>query len=468
MAQNDPKSTALVQFVKSDLESIAPYIERLLPWKGGLERFVQMTELAIRRNFDLLSCNRNSFLLSLLWCAQKNLEPGVDDGCWLIPFKQVVTPVPAYKGLIKVAVETGSVLDVQPYCIYQADVFEYTLGLNPTLTHVPAKFGSDRGALIGAYVVFTMPDGTKRFAPPMDRPSIEKIREVSPAYRGDKTGSIWVKWEEAMFLKTAIKQGFKYIPVKAALRDLIYDDNQLETGTRVDLLLRQSGVEMPELLEEPPPAQAETKGKLEPDSKPIDFSKLKNFPAFDALAGPKIQDLHPEDQTLRISHLKIFLQSLAQTRPGYKKNQVAECEALLVSGMKYFEPFIDPKKEQQPGFWGAFLAWEAKPDRPWNQEQTEPVTEPGAEAEAGFIPRFEGDFPGNPKGREQTQKEDDGPVTEGEGQGEEPFEARKNRVWGLVVQKYGKTKDMKENLGIARSADITEDNVDDIEEKVTA
>ena len=38
----------------------------------------------------------------------------------------------------------------------------------------------------------------------------------------------------------------------------------------------------------------------------------------------------------------------------------------------------------------------------------------------------------------------------------------------LVVQKYGKTKDMKENLGIARSADITEDNVDEIEEKVTA
>ena len=217
-----------------------------------------------------------------------------------------------------------------------------------------------------------------------------------------------------------------------------------------------------------PPSSGDITPKSEPEFKPIDFSKLKNFPAFDALVGPKIQDLHPDDQTLRVSHLKIFLQSLAQTRPGYKKNQVAECEALLVSGMKYFEPFIDPKKEQQPGFWGAFLAWEAKPDRPWNQEQTEPVTEPGAEAEAGFIPRFEGDFPGNPKGREQTQKEDDGPVTEGEGQGEEPFEARKNRVWGLVVQKYGKTKDMKENLGIARSADITEDNVDEIEEKVTA
>ena len=249
MAQNDPKSVMISNF-RPDLESIAPYIQRLLPWKGGMERFVQMTELAVRRNFDLLTCNRNSFLLSLIWCAQKNLEPGVDDGCWLIPFKGIVTPVPAYKGLIKVAVETGSVLDVQPYLVYEGDKFEYGLGLTPFLNHQPPKLGLDRGALIGAYVVFTMPDGSKRFAPPMDRPSIEKIRESSPAYRGDPKGSIWVKWEEAMFLKTVIKQGFKYIPVKSALRDLLYDDGQIEAGTKVSLLLHQSDPGLPELEED--------------------------------------------------------------------------------------------------------------------------------------------------------------------------------------------------------------------------
>jgi phage RecT family recombinase len=267
MTQNNPKAVMIANF-KPDLESIAPYIQRLLPWKGGLERFVQMTELAIRRNFDLLTCNRNSFLLSLIWCAQKNLEPGVDDGCWLIPFKQMVTPVPAYKGLIKVAVETGSVLDVQPYLVYEGDKFEYGLGLAPFLNHQPPKLGLDRGALIGAYVVFTMPDGTKRFAPPMDRPSIEKIREVSPAYRGDPKGSIWVKWEEAMFLKTAIKQGFKYIPVKPALRDLLYDDGQIEAGTKVSLLLHQSDPGLPEFEEE------DSTIKLSPPAEKLDTSKF--------------------------------------------------------------------------------------------------------------------------------------------------------------------------------------------------
>ena len=455
MAQNDPKSTALVQFVKSDLESIAPYIERLLPWKGGLERFVQMTELAIRRNFDLLSCNRNSFLLSLLWCAQKNLEPGVDDGCWLIPFKQVVTPVPAYKGLIKVAVETGSVLDAQPYCIYQADTFEYTLGLNPTLTHIPAKFGSDRGKLIGAYVVFTMPDGTKRFAPPMDRPSIEKVRGSSAAYRSNSKSGPWVEWEEAMFLKTAIKQGFKYIPVKAALRDLIYDDNQLETGTRIDLLLRQSGTEMPELLEEEPPPQVGTKAQSEPDSKTIDFSKLKNFAAFAALWGPKIQDLHPDDQETRTRHLDLYLNK--NTQAAAKQHKMPPAKA----AEKVLDHFIARFEE----IWGKFLTWENMPEHPWNQEQADKnrpwvdpkatVTEPGAEAGPAE------------KAEAETSGEDEGPATEGEGQAEEPFEARKNRVWGLVVKKYGSTKDMKANVGIARSADITEDNVDEIEEKVT-
>ena len=437
MAQQDPKSVALVQFVKSDLESITPYIQRLLPWKGGVERFVQMTELAIRRNFNLLSCNRNSFLLSLLWCAQKNLEPGVDDGCWLIPYKETVTPVPAYKGLIKVAVETGTVLDVQPYPIFAADTFEYTLGLAPTLTHIPAKFGSDRGELIGAYVIFTMPDGSKRFAPPMDRPSIEKVRGSSAAYRSNSKSGPWVEWEEAMFLKTAIKQGFKYIPVKAALRDLIYDDNQLEAGTKISLLLQQSGTELPELEEETPPAQASgDKGK----SEPVDFSTLKSWSKFDALAGPEIQDLSEEEQGSRVQHLRTYLENnAAAVINQHKFTPLKAKEEVLKHFIAGFETI-----------WQKFLDWEARPEHPWNQGQ-ESATEPGAEG-----------GPAEKAEAEAAAGDPEGPGTE-----EETFEARAHRVWGLVVKKYGSTKDMKANVGIARSAEITPDNIAEIEAKVT-
>ena len=208
---------------------------------------------------------------------------------------------------------------------------------------------------------------------------------------------------------------------------------------------------MGELIPEPQGAIAQS----EPDSKTIDFSTLKNFPAFDALVGPKIQDLHPEDQETRAQHLSLYLNK--NTQAAAKQHKMPPAKA----AEKVLDHFIARFEE----IWGKFLTWENMPEHPWNQEQADKnrpwvdpkatVTEPGAEAGPAE------------KAEAETSGEDEGPATEGEGQAEEPFEARKNRVWGLVVKKYGSTKDMKANVGIARSADITEDNVDEIEEKVT-
>ena len=204
-----------------------------------------------------------------------------------------------------------------------------------------------------------------------------------------------------------------------------------------------------------PPSGGDITPKSEPDSKTIDFSKLKNFAAFAALWGPKIQDLHPDDQETRTRHLDLYLNK--NTQAAAKQHKMPPAKA----AEKVLDHFIARFEE----IWGKFLTWENMPEHPWNQEQADKnrpwvdpkatVTEPGAEAGPAE------------KAEAETSGEDEGPATEGEGQAEEPFEARKNRVWGLVVKKYGSTKDMKANVGIARSADITEDNVDEIEEKVT-
>src|SRR5208337_2993802 len=121
-----------------------PYLQAIVPYKGGPERFRQMTLLAIMRNSDLLACDRKSLLLAILWCAQKDLEPGVEDGCWLVPFKvkqrdgsfrKIVTPIPGYKGLIKKAVETESIRYVDVFPIYAEDKFSYHLGMDPVIFH---------------------------------------------------------------------------------------------------------------------------------------------------------------------------------------------------------------------------------------------------------------------------------------------------------------------------------------------
>jgi recombination protein RecT len=152
----------------------------------------------------------------------------------------------AYKGLIKRATDTGSILACKPYPIYQGDSLEVRYGLDEDLIHKPS-FGDQRGALIGAAVVFIMPDGSKRFHI-MHRDEVEKVRNSSAAWKAALGTGPWAEREEQMFLKTVIKQGFRAIPMKSQLRDLLRDDNRLEVGATIESLLAEIGQELPDNL----------------------------------------------------------------------------------------------------------------------------------------------------------------------------------------------------------------------------
>ena len=184
--------------------------------------------------------------MALIWAAFRNLGPGMEDGVWLIPYKGKVTPVPAYKGLIKRATETGSILSCKPYPICQGDKVIVNYGLDEDLIHEPS-FGDQRGALIGSSVVFLLPDGSECFHL-MNRGDLEKNRNSSAAWKAAPNTGPWHDWEEAMFLKTVIKQGFRAIPLKSQLRDLLRDDSRLEVGATIESLLAETGQELPDNL----------------------------------------------------------------------------------------------------------------------------------------------------------------------------------------------------------------------------
>ncbi len=334
----NPKAK-LIEAVKQDMQAVTPYLEALLPHRGEVERFRQMTHLAIMRSEKLLECNRKSLLLALLWCAHKNLEPGVDDGAWLVPYKGMVVPVPSFKGLMNKAVESGSVKDIQPYPIFEHDDFEYGLGLTPFLTHNPPKLGVDRGKLIGAYVIIVRADDSKRFHV-MDRTSVEKIRNSSAAWRAAPDSGIWKDWEEKMFLKTVIKQGLKYLPVAPLMRDLLADDGRLEAGAGISRLLQESGIAEPEEI-----------AGMEEDE--VVTPPAPDTSVFDKLVTGK--NLEPE----RSGALETFLSECAMGQSS--KGRVATVPDIKVRAAKAFEKF-----------WTVFEAWEKKQAPP-----QEPEPEPG-------------------------------------------------------------------------------------------
>jgi recombination protein RecT len=454
MSQNVPQTTqkgqspqdALMTALKDDLEDITPYLEKLLPHKGQIGRFVQMTLVAVLRDPNLLICNRRSLLLALLWCAQRDLEPGVDDGCWLIPYKKIVVPVPGYKGLIKKAVETETATDVQPYGIYKNDDIEFGLGLDPYLRHQPPKLGLERGELIGAYVVITKPGGSKRFHV-MDRPAIEKIRASSASWQSDPEKSIWTKWEDAMFLKTVIKQGFKYLPVKSAFRDLLADDGRIEAGEAVAALLREGQAELPPGLEtgeeEPPPAP-----------EPIDTS------GFDKLLDEKLKTISSADE-YKLRHQRVE-EFVTETAASQKKAKVLPAQVKVKAAANF------------AGFWTAFEAWEAK-------KYPAPPSAPAAAGSGTPQHSPSGEEPPPPAGASPDPGEDECPFPlANAGPGEAPplvqsappaatgaigadptFEGRRLALWDTIIDKKA-FDEVKAKFGIDKTTDITPENIDNI------
>ncbi|MEW6385953.1 MAG: recombinase RecT [Thermodesulfobacteriota bacterium] len=215
---------------------------------GGKEaaaRFGQAVLLTAVRSPSLLSCDLKSLFLAALWCAQRGLEPGVADGCAMVPYKGKVTPIPQYQGIIKQAVQHESAKKVRAKLIYANDFYEWEEGENPRFVHKPAPLGTERGNIIGAYAVITLPDGEKvTHVMPLD--DIYKIRAASAAWRDGQQGP-WKDWEEPMILKTVTKQAFKFIPVAPKVRDLLEQDSKLEAGAPIEDVMDAEILEVTEV-----------------------------------------------------------------------------------------------------------------------------------------------------------------------------------------------------------------------------
>ena len=439
----------MVQDFRNDMGKVTHYIEKLLPFKGGVQKFVEMANLAILRDMSLLTCNRKSLLLAILWCAQQNLEPGVEDGAWLIPFKGIVVPVPAYKGLIKRAAETESVHDVQPFPVFANDTFEYGLGLNPYIDHKPPKLGAARGELIGVYVIITMPDMSKRFWV-MDRADVEAIRNSSAAYKAKPNEGPWHDWFDKMAMKTVIKQGLKYIPVKAPLRDLLYDDNKLEAGESVATLLRQSGAELDDLAgEDPPGASGEVP---EPDTS-----------AFDDLVAEKNLG------AVQKKHLETFLKETAAAQKKVKVT-VAQLKAMSAGTIEK----DGQKVSRFPNFWAAFEQWEgAKFPKAKEEKKEAPATTAttgkpeGETAAKSNEPVHEAEIVDEgeaPSGEEDPWTAQERPFSSQE----RTFEQKQGDIWNIVIQKAIPLKDLMDKVAVKNMADITLENLDSVNAFVTS
>lgn len=202
--------------IQSLIKQMQPEIRKALPSVLTPERFTRMTLSALSSTPKLGECTPMSFLGAMMTAAQLGVEPNTPLGqAYLLPYNNHGTMEVqfqlGYKGLLDLAYRSGEVSNVQVHAVYEQDTFEYALGLEPVLNHVPAQ--GDRGDAIAYYAVVRMKDGGYIFDV-MTRRDIEKhAKKFSKAY--ESSFSPWKTNFDEMAKKTVLKKVLKYAPLKS-------------------------------------------------------------------------------------------------------------------------------------------------------------------------------------------------------------------------------------------------------------
>lgn len=185
----------------------------------------------MKTDFAMQTANKNpkSVHLAMINVASTGLTLNPANAyAYLVPRDgQIVLDI-SYKGLIKIATDSGSILWARADIVYQDDTFAYH-GPAAIPEHTADAFKVDRGPVVGAYCIAKTKDGDI-LTEVMPIAELEKIREKSQAYARKKSGP-WVEWFEQMAKKAVIKRASKTWPyTDDRLANVIEVANQSEGG----------------------------------------------------------------------------------------------------------------------------------------------------------------------------------------------------------------------------------------------
>ena len=229
LLQSERMHHALMEILPAFTDDVEPekHIARLIAQAG----LAYMIEPSLQR------CTQMSFLESMIAIAETGLSLSKQSGeAYLIPFRDrqrgVVNAqfMPGYRGLIKLAVQTGSVSRVDSVTVFESDEFSYWEAEDgPHLLHKP-DLGLERDddtKITRVYMRAFIRGGGVRIEV-MTRKQVEKIRKGAPG----KDQPAWRHHWGEMARKTVIRRGVKTIPQSTTDKAVRVLERALELDVR--------------------------------------------------------------------------------------------------------------------------------------------------------------------------------------------------------------------------------------------
>ena len=196
--------------------AIASSKERFIAAAGDLVKYDVESIFAMQAlsktdyALQIANANPNSVKLAMINVASTGLTLNPAHAyAYLVPRdKQIVLDI-SFKGLIKIATDTGAILWARADVVYAEDKFVYH-GPATMPDHTADVFKPDRGPLVGAYCFAKTRDGDI-LVEVMSLAEIEKIRAKSDLFAKRGSGP-WVEWFTQMVKKSVIKRASKTWP----------------------------------------------------------------------------------------------------------------------------------------------------------------------------------------------------------------------------------------------------------------
>ena len=221
MKSDDAQRMALIQTNRKEvgrlLQIRAETIANLLPTNVTQDRFNSIVMHALRTDSNLAVCTPQSIIGAVIECASLGLEVGQLAEAYFVPrwSKNVgahqAQLMPSYKGLMKLARNTGTVDVLEAFVVYEGDDFEYAYGdsKHQYIKHAPNPSGPE---IHFTYARAVLKSGQEQFrvATIADLKRAEQLSESAqgryPQY------SPWNTAREAMSMKTAVRMLMKWLP----------------------------------------------------------------------------------------------------------------------------------------------------------------------------------------------------------------------------------------------------------------
>ena len=141
---------------------------------------------------------------------------------YLVPRKGKICLDISYMGLIDLAIDSGSISWAQAELVYEQAPFTLN-GFDKPPTHQRNPFSTERGAMVGAYVVVKTHDGDY-LTTCMSRTEIDAIKNRSESVKAGKS-SPWDTDYGEMATKTVVKRAYKDWPKSDRLDHAIHHLN---------------------------------------------------------------------------------------------------------------------------------------------------------------------------------------------------------------------------------------------------